>query len=237
MNKIIVIALTALLGLGFVGFIVFAKESKKTTSTETSDKAVTIEKTGMFKGSENSPVTLVEFADFQCPYCATAYPILEEVLKEYDGKVRFNYKHFPLISIHRNAVPAATAAEAAGLQGKFWEMYSLLYSRQQDWSNEPSAGKKFEEYASELDLDVEKFKSDMTSDALAKKIDDQRNEGISLGVNSTPTFFLNGKRIELESLSIEEFRKLFDAELAKGAPTQESSASTPSAETIVTPTE
>lgn len=231
MNKIIIIILSALLGLGFVGFIVFAKESKKKATPEgDTTKAITFSPLGVTRGASDAPLKFVEFADFQCPYCGSAHPIIDQVLAEYEGKVQFTFKHFPLLSIHKNALPAALATEAAGEQGKFWEMHNVIFERQQDWSNEPSSDKKFEEYAKELGLDVEKFKEDVKKDELSKKIDDQRNEGIEVGVSSTPTFFLNGKRIEPESLSVESFKKLFDAELAKGIPSSTEEVSTPSAD-------
>jgi len=237
MNKIIIIALSVLLGGGFIGFIVFAKESKKESKISGDSEVVTLSKSGMIEGDPKAPLTLIEFADFQCPYCGDAHPILKAVLKEYEGRVQFNFKHFPLLSIHKNALPAATAAEAAGVQGKFWEMHDLLFERQDEWSNDPKASSRFEEYAKEIGLDVDKYRADLKDDALGKKIDEQRNEGISVGVNSTPTFFLNGKRIELKSLSADEFKSLFDAELAKVSPSEQSSISTPSADTTGTPSE
>ena len=229
MNKIVVIILSVVLGLGFVGFIIFAKESKKKTTPEGTDQIFTLSDKGMTKGDANAPLTLVEFADFQCPFCGEVDPVLDAVLADYDGKVKFVFKHFPLLSIHKNALPAAIAAEAAGMQDKFWEMKSILFERQQEWSSLPSADKKFEEYAKEIGLDVEKFKVDMKNDELSKKIDEQRGEGISVGVTSTPTFFVNGKKVELQSLSVNAFKDIFDAELAKVQPNEKSETSTPSA--------
>lgn len=229
MNKIVVIILSVVLGLGFVGFIIFAKESKKKAAPEAVDQIFTFSDKGMVKGEADAPLTLVEFADFQCPYCGDAHPVLDAALAEYKGKVKFVFKHFPLLSVHKNALSAAVAAEAAGMQGKFWEMHDLLFERQQEWSSLPSADKKFEEYAKEIGLDVEKFKSDMKDDSLSKKIDEQRNEGISAVVTSTPTFFVNGKKVELQSLSIDAFKDIFDAELAKKQPNEKSETSTPSA--------
>lgn len=195
----------------FVGMVVI---SKKQRAEKASQAVNVLTESGMVRGEQNAPVTIVEFADYQCPSCQAAHPIVKETLNQYKGKAKLLYKHFPLISIHPNARPAALAAEAAGKQGKFWEMSDMLYERQAEWSEEPNPQALFEEYAVELELNPTQFTNDMGDEALAKKIDDQRDEGIRAGVMGTPTFYVNGQLIPNPN-SVDELKQIIDSHLNK----------------------
>lgn len=147
------------------------------------------------KGARDAKVTLVEYSDFECGACAAYYPIVQALLEEFGAKVQFVYRHFPLRQIHASAEYAARASEAAGKQGKFWEMHDLLFEKQSEWSAVYSGTTIFEEYASVLGLDVARFANDMTSKEVGDKVERDYASGLKSGVNSTPTFFLNGKKI------------------------------------------
>ena len=142
-------------------------------------------------GNENAKVTIVEFGDYQCPACGASYPITKEVLKEYGDKIRFVFRNFPLEQ-HANAFPAARAAEAAGAQGKFWEMHDKLYETQDSWGTKPDAPSQFEGFAKDLGLDVEKFKKDIADKVYDSNIQEGLTDGTAVGINATPTFFVNG---------------------------------------------
>lgn len=147
------------------------------------------------KGNREAKATLVEYSDFQCPACASFYSLLKPLDQELGDKVLFVYRHFPL-SQHQNARLAAQAVEAAGKQEKFWEMQGLLFENQNKWAEETGAGETFLEYAKSLGLDLEKFKTDFNSEEIKQKIESDYQSGISAGVNSTPTFYLNGEKIQ-----------------------------------------
>lgn len=146
-------------------------------------------------------IILVEYGDFQCPGCAAAHPNVKDLLAEYSNKISFVFRHFPLTSIHPNARAAAAAAEAAGLQGKFFAMHDLLYENQTDWQNADAAQRTtlFTSYAESLGLDLEKFKNDLSSADINQKISFDQEIGKRLGVNSTPTFYLNGEKLADEA--------------------------------------
>lgn len=148
------------------------------------------------KGNKNSQIILVEYSDFQCPACASYYPLVKQASLEFSEKMQFTYRHFPLMQIHANAELASRAAEAAGKQGKFWEMHDLIFERQDEWSKEYSARKFFIEFAKSLNLDMEKFVKDLDSDEIKEKVTSDYQGGLRSKVNSTPTFFLNGKKIK-----------------------------------------
>lgn len=147
-------------------------------------------------GNRESEVVLIEYSDFQCPACAFYHPIMQSIMKEFGDRIQFAYRHFPLKSRHANAERAAFAAEAAGKQGKFWEMQSLLFERQGDWKESNDIKAIFESYANSLFLDIEQFRSDFSSDAVEEKVDRDSESALALDVNSTPTFFLNGRKIK-----------------------------------------
>lgn len=160
------------------------------------------------RGKKESKVTLIEYGDFQCPACANYEPIVQDLLKEFPEDLRLVYRHFPLITIHRNAYAASRASEAAGMQGKFWEMHDLLYERQKDWEKASNPKEIFVNYAKEIGLDEEKFKKDFDSGSSEEKINKDLASGRSLGVNATPTFLLDGRKVQPRSF--EEFKRLVE---------------------------
>ncbi|KKU82568.1 MAG: DSBA oxidoreductase [Parcubacteria group bacterium GW2011_GWA2_47_8] len=144
-------------------------------------------------GSEAATVTLVEYADYQCPACATYAPIIDGFVTEFGEELRHVYRHLPLIPGHKNAITAMQAAEAAGRQGKFWEMSDLLYQRQSVWSTQQNPFKQFKDLAVELNLDAVKFETDFNDSTIKDKIGTHLARANSLGYSSTPTFVVNGQ--------------------------------------------
>jgi protein-disulfide isomerase len=142
---------------------------------------------GKVRGAPMAPVTIVEFSDFQCPYCGAAHPEISGLLREFEGQVKLVFKYFPL-SAHERAVPAARAAEAAAKQGKFWEMHDMLFEHQHDLGDAD-----FERYAGAIGLDAERFKADLASAEVQQRIDADRAEGIKLGIEGTPTIYIDGR--------------------------------------------
>ena len=161
---------------------------------------------GWTKGNLNATTTLVEYSDFECPACASYYPILKELNREFGDKVKFVYRHFPLSQIHPNTDNAARASEAAGNQNKFWEMHDFLFENQRSWAGSRSAEKMFSDYALAINLDMELFKRDIGLKETRTKIQNDYKEGLNLGVDSTPTFFLNGKKLKNNPRNYDEFK-------------------------------
>ncbi len=139
-------------------------------------------------GPANAPVTLVEYGDFECPFCGRAYPELKQVLRRVGNKVRFVFRHFPLSEEHPHAQHAAEVAEAAAAQGKFWEMHDLLYQRQAALADEDLV-----RYARELGLDVERVRRELDAHVHAPRVKQDVVGGIASGVTGTPRFFINGR--------------------------------------------
>jgi protein-disulfide isomerase len=164
------------------------------------------------KGNKDAKVTLIEYSDFQCPACGIYFQILKPLDKDLGDKVRFVYRNFPL-SQHANAKVAASAAAAAAKQGKLWEMHDLIFENQDKWSNLSNAEAKntFAQYAQSLKLNIDTFRKDMDAKDVADKINNDSQSGITAGVNSTPTFYLNGKRIQPNSY--DEFKSLINQAL------------------------
>jgi len=146
-------------------------------------------------GPLNAKVTLAEYADFQCPACKAYYPIVKQLTTDFKGKVNFVYRYFPLETVHQNAKLAAQAGYAASLQGKFWQMHDRLFDTQDSWAGLPDPTDTFVGYAKDLGLDTTQFKKDMTAQTTADFVQNAYNQDVNMGLNSTPTFFLNGKQL------------------------------------------
>jgi protein-disulfide isomerase len=165
-------------------------------------------------GPETAPITLEEFGDFECPPCGQFHPILKKMHDEFGDRMRVIFREFPLTTYHPHAVAAASAAEAAGMQGKFWEMHHLLYDNQKTWHEAFDVRPIFEGYAKEIKIDVEKFKRDINSDFVAKRITDDGKRARSLNVAGTPTVFMNGRELPFPTIMDENaLRKALQAEL------------------------
>ena len=141
------------------------------------------------QGKSSAPLTLVEYGDYECPYCGQAYLIVKEIQQRLKDQLRFVFRNFPLTQVHPHAQQTAEAAEAAGVQKKFWDMHDLLYENQQalDYYH-------LVEYASILDLNIERFNNDLFSHVYAGRVHEDFISGVRSGVNGTPTFFVNGVR-------------------------------------------
>ena len=146
------------------------------------------------RGAPDAPVTLEIFGDFQCPSCATVSGVISKLEQDYGLRLRVIFREFPL-AIHSHAVEAALAAEAAGLQGRFWEMHDMLYQYQTVWSKVSDVSRFFEAYAESLGLDVERFKMDSQSPAVRARVISEGETGVSRGVRNTPTIFVNNSEM------------------------------------------
>ena len=143
------------------------------------------------RGPDNAPIALLEYGDFECPYCGEAHKFVQEIERRLGDNMAFAFRHFPLTNIHPHAQRAAEAAEAAGAQGRFWDMHDMLFENQDALEDEDLAA-----YASELGLDVARFTFEMESGAHTNRVRDDFKSGVRGGVNGTPTFFINGERYD-----------------------------------------
>jgi protein-disulfide isomerase len=164
------------------------------------------------RGNPDAPVTLEEFADFQCPPCGSFAGFGEELLKEYDSRLRIVFRNFPL-ALHEHAREAALAAEAAGLQGHFWEMHDVLYREQANWSKAPNARELFESYAGTIGLNLDQFRKDMDGDKAKERVDADHARGESLGIKVTPTLYINNQPVDQKDKNPEGVRAAINAAL------------------------
>lgn len=160
-----------------------------------------------FLGPKEAPITIVEFADFQCPYCSMVVPTVTEIMKKYNGKVRLVFKNFPL-SFHDQAMNAAIAAECAQDQGKYWQMHDKLFENHSHLN-----AALYEKLAGDLKLDVNKFKACLADQKVKAHIESELNYGQTLGITATPAFYINGVQL-MGALPKEEFEKVIDEELS-----------------------
>lgn len=197
----------------FVVFLGAAAWYKNQSSTSGPIPGIEITSSDHIRG--NGPVVLVEYSDFQCPACRAYFPLIEELLKQKGADITFVYRHFPLPQ-HANAYPSAQAAEAAGRQGKFFEMYQRIFEGQDTWAelSPPKAFGVFKGYAQDIGLDMQKFESDYNLKEARGRIQNDYKSGVKLGVNATPTFFLNGQKVD-NPRDPDDFIKAIEA--AKGA--------------------
>ena len=143
------------------------------------------------QGNLNADLIIVEYGDYQCPYCGAAYPVLKELMGQFGNQIKFVFRNFPLSEMHQYARMAAIAAEAAALQGKFWEMHDAIYENQRNLNENfllMLAGK--------LNLNIPQFEKDLENSELAEKVDADFESGIVSGVNGTPSFYVNGKKFD-----------------------------------------
>jgi protein-disulfide isomerase len=221
-DKGVVIGILATVLVIAGGIFFFSKPaSPNTQGTKISDEilvpAGTFKTAGIADGkylpaSDSAQVTLVEFGDYECPACAQYSPLVKQLMTESGGKINFVFRNFPLPQ-HKNAVISAKAAESAGLQGKFWEMHEKLYAAQSEWAFLSDPTEKFAGYAQEFGLDVDRFKADMNSDAVKTKIDRDTNDAYLLKINSTPTYFVNGVKLENLPFSYNDFKSAVTSQI------------------------
>jgi protein-disulfide isomerase len=207
-NRFVVILV--LLVAVFAGLVFFAKKDSDDKSGDGSQ----VTASAHTQGAGTSGVTLVEFGDFQCPACGAYYPILKQVQEHYGDQITFQYRNFPLVSIHPNAMSAHRAAEAASQQGKFWEMHDILYERQSLWSDSKSASTIFKGYAQELGLDMTRYDADIARAEIGDIIQADQKAGEDLGVNATPGLVLDGKLLDNAPRDVDGFIKIIDEAIA-----------------------
>jgi protein-disulfide isomerase len=166
-------------------------------------------------GSPNASVIVEEFADFQCPTCATVHGKMKELNSLYGSRIKFVYRNFPLTQIHKNSYDASLAAESAGFQGKYWDMQNQLFTNQKEWSNSAEARKLFEGYAQKIGLDIPRFQNDLVAITTKQRVDSDMQRGRALAITGTPSIFINGKPLAFEQFDVEPMRRIIDAELQK----------------------
>jgi len=194
--------------LGLVG--IYVATSKKDATPGATPTGSTSKLSNNVTGKNTKGVQLTEYGDFQCPACGAYHPIVKQVIEKYTNEIQFQFRNFPLQDIHQNARSSARAAEAAAKQNKYWEMYDLLYEQQDAWKDSKTPNVIFEGYASQLGLDTAKFKTDFASSEINEIINADYAEGTRLGVDSTPSFFLQGKKITDTPRDLAGFSKLID---------------------------
>lgn len=196
--------------IGVVGYgLLSLSDPNKSFSTPL---ALQVESIDHVKGNPEAAVTLVEYGDYECPGCASFAPIVAQAAENFADDLKVVYRHFPLPN-HPNSLPAAYAAEAAAVQGKFWEMNDLLFMQQREWMIESNPQAKFEEYAQSLELEIDKFKQDMESQQVRDKVQRDATSGMDSKVNATPTFYLNGEKVEKLPGSPQQFFELIQKEI------------------------
>jgi len=191
--------------LVFVGIALFTGNKDNTGNNSANGQP-----TYHIEGEGQKRVTLVEYGDFQCPACRQYHPVIKQVVEKYKQDITFQFRHYPLTQIHPNAFAASRAAEAASKQNKFWEMHDLLYQNQDAWAQAGNPQSIFEQYAKQLGMNIEQFKTDFTSDAVNSAINADMKEGTKLNITGTPSFFINLNKVESPSPSVESFSKLIE---------------------------
>ncbi len=207
----VIVAAVGLFTLGS-GMVLYRAKRPPTLTISTDQPApgITAGESIHVRGRADAPVTLEEFGDFQCPPCGALAGPIKQLEQDYDPRLRVIFHHFPLVT-HQHAREAACAAEAAGLQGHFWEMHDLLYREQAVWSKAPDARTLFDSYAGMLGLNADRFKKDMDSDEVKARVAADQEHGVSLGVHNTPTIFLNNRALEPTALNPGSLRTAVDA--------------------------
>ena len=214
----VIVVGVALVTLGSGTMLYRAKRPQVKNIPDSQSVSAGSDSSAHIRGKPDAPVTLEEFGDFQCPPCGQFAGFAEELLKEYDSRLRVVFRNFPLPG-HEHAREAALAAEAAGFQGKFWEMHDTLYKEQTAWSKAPNARELFESYAGTLGLNMEQFKKDMDSDKARERVDSDHALGDSLGIKVTPTLFINNRPVEQQQKNPDGLRAAINAALEEKSKT------------------
>jgi len=217
---IIVVAVTVILILG--GVFLFSGKNTSNVSTGKVNSSLlvpqgAIETSGIVNGnylpaSPSATSTLVEFGDYECPACGEYNPIVKQTLTDFAGKIVYVFRNYPLPQ-HANAQISSDAVEAAGLQGKYWQMHDKVYDTQNNWANLGDPTSVFVGYAKDLGLNVDQFTKDMSSSIVKNKVQNDTNDGNTIGITETPTFYLNGQKMTLTG-TYDQFKSLIDLVLA-----------------------
>ncbi len=198
-----------------VVFVLFQSVTSTSSPTLTQTlKIAPVSGRDIKEGNPKAKVTLIEYADFQCSACAEYHPIVNQILSNYKNKIDYVFRMFPLENTHQNALASAEAAYAAYQQGAFFQYGDLLFNKQDEWANLQDPTTAFADYATLLKLDVTKFKADMNSTVTKKYVQDSENEALNEGLDSTPSFFINGNLIQNPN-DYAGFKQLIDDALSK----------------------
>jgi len=196
---------------GSIGGIFWYGATRPTVPTNT---LLTVVEDDWIKGNKEAAVTVVEYLDFECEACGAYYPVVKRLSEEFKNEVRFVNRYFPLPG-HKNSQTSARAVEAAGKQGKYWEMHDIVFENQNSWGEKQAPTPTvFEGYAEKLGLDMTKFKTDVASEEVKNRIERDKNSGTKLGIQGTPTFFLNGEKIQ-NPRGYEDFKALIQSAISK----------------------
>ena len=215
----------AIIIIVLVGAVAAGWAVLRSSRESTNASAPTPDPAGQVKGAEpahvrgnpNAPVTLEEFGDFQCPSCGSYAPELRKIEAEFGDKLKVIFRELPLLPMHEHALMAAQAAEAAGVQGKFWEMHDLLYENQTKWVEQKDLVPVFVDYAKQLGLNPDQFMKDLNGEIVAQRIFQDGKRAHSFGLKGTPSFFVNGKEAKDEQWKPEGLRQMIkDAIAASG---------------------
>jgi protein-disulfide isomerase len=213
---VIIVAVVAILTIGSGAMLYRSKRAATPVSPNVAAMAEQESAESMhIRGPEHAPVTFEEFGDFQCPPCGTLAGPMHEAVEKFSPNVRVIFRHFPH-AVHQHAREAACAAEAAGAQGRFWEMHDLLYREQKAWSEAADTRSLFATYAATLGLDVERFKKDMDDEKVKARVSLDVERGRSRGVSTTPTLFVNGRLLTRRPLNFAALHELVDAAMKEG---------------------
>ena len=209
--KKIVTYLLILISVGFGGYKLWQWINTPQTGTGDSE-ILNVKSDDWVKGNSDAKITIIEYADFECPACAIySTEVMKKLMDEYKDDLRIVYRHFPLPQ-HKKAVDASKASEAAGRQGKFWEMHDLLYEKQDDWSTSGNVKGKLLEYTESLGINKDQYEKDFESDETLQSIKNDEAEGYALRINSTPTFYVNGKKASVNN-GYEDLKKAIEQAL------------------------
>jgi protein-disulfide isomerase len=223
----------------FIGIFAITGNKSSTSGGKSSSGTLTQHVEGV--GQDH--ITLVEYGDYQCPYCAEYYPFIKQAETEFNQQITFQFRNFPLTSLHPNAFAAARAAEAAGLQNKFWQMHDALYDQSDlyyqenekisNWVGASDPTTFFNQYAQQLGLNVNQFKTDYASTKVNDLVNADMSEGNKLGITGTPTFYIDGKQTQIGQ-SLGSFETAIKAEIAKKTGSGSTSSTTSAGTTTQT---
>lgn len=209
-KQFVLVIIACVVGLGAIFWVTNKHNSTSSSSGNSAQLSNHIE------GRGTKGVTLTEYGDYQCPACGSYYPILKQIFAKYQTQIFFQFRNFPLTQLHQNAFAGARAAEAANKQNKYWQMHDILYENQQTWSQTSNPLTLFDAYATQLGMNITKFNQDFSSSAVNDVINADINAGNKLGVDATPTFFINGQKIN-NPTGLAGFSTLIDQAIAQKA--------------------
>ena len=209
----VIIAIVLLVSV--IGGVIFLRSRQNTDSSRNLPPASEAPTETAKKLPADTVVTLEEFGDYQCPPCGELHPTLKKLEAQYGPNLNFIFRNYPLTEIHKNALLAAQAAEAARVQDRFWEMHDLLYENQKVWSDDVNPKPIFLKFARDLGLDTERFVRDLGGEEVKMRIEADQEAATKMGVNGTPTVFINGRRLRAEATTPDGVRKGIELMMAR----------------------